>query len=75
MTGGSGAFIGDTGSVLDNGSLVFNHNDAVAFSPLVSGSGSVTQVGAGVLTLLGSNAYTGPTTISQGKLVVDGWVT
>ena len=27
------------------------------------------------LALTGSNTYTGPTTISQGKLVVDGWLT
>ena len=56
--------------MLDNGSLVFNHGDAVTFSPLVSGNGSLTQSGTGILTLLGSNTYSGPTTISAGTLQV-----
>ncbi len=66
--GGSSASIGGTGNVLDNGSLVFNHGDAVTFSPLIGGSGSLTQTGAGILTLLGSNTYGGGTTISAGTL-------
>ena len=36
---------------------------------------ALSKSGTGVLTLSGSNTYTGPTTISQGKLVVDGWLT
>ncbi|MGO9109097.1 MAG: CRISPR-associated endonuclease Cas1, partial [Thermoguttaceae bacterium] len=31
--------------------------------------------GTGGLALTGSNTYSGPTTINQGKLVVDGWLT
>ena len=41
----------------------------------LSGPGSLTKVDSGTLTLAGSNTYTGPTTINQGKLVVDGWLT
>ena len=37
--------------------------------------GSLIKIGSGTLALSGSNTYTGPTTISQGKLVVDGWLT
>ena len=55
--GGSGASLGG-GPVADNGALVFNHADNVAFSPAVSGNGSLTQTGSGVLTLLASNTYT-----------------
>ena len=51
--GGSGAAIGSTSGVLDNGGLVFNHSDIVTFSPLISGSGSLTQTGTGILTLAG----------------------
>ena len=46
-SGGTGASIGTTLGVLDNGSLGFNHTDAVTFSPLISGSGSLTQAGTG----------------------------
>ena len=68
--GGSGASIGNTISVLDNGSLVFNHGDGTTFAPAISGSGSLTQTGTGILTLLGSNSYTGSTTIAGGTLQV-----
>jgi fibronectin-binding autotransporter adhesin len=77
--GGSGATIGSTSNVADTGNLVFNHADAVAFSPVISGVGKLTQTGAGILTLLGSNTFTGGTTISGGTLQVDnggntGWI-
>ena len=68
--GGSGASFGSAGGLPDNGSLVFNHADSVAFSAVISGNGSVTQTGAGTLTLLGNNTYTGGTTINGGTLAV-----
>ena len=68
--GGSGASIGGTSSVFDNGSLVFNHSDATTFPPAISGSGSLTQTGTGILTLLGSNTYSGDTIVSAGTLQV-----
>ena len=39
-------------------------------TPLVSASGSLTKVGSGMLTLTGSNTYTGGTTISTGTLQI-----
>ena len=36
---------------------------------------ALNKSGTGRLTLSGSNTYSSPTTISQGKLVVDGWLT
>ena len=63
--GTSGSFIGD---VTDNGVLAFNRSDAFTFGNLISGSGSVSQVGAGTTTLTGINTYTGGTSIMTGVL-------
>ena len=68
--GSSGASIGSTSSVLDNASLVFNHADSVTFPQIISGSGSLTQMGTGILSLTGNNTYSGGTTISAGTLQV-----
>ena len=54
---------------------VGNNNANSSFSGTLSGSGSLSKIGSGVLALSGSNTYFGPTTINQGRLVVDGWLT
>jgi fibronectin-binding autotransporter adhesin len=69
--GGTGASIGSTSGVTDSGGLIFNHGDAVVFSPIISGSGSLTQTGSGILVLTNGNSYNGLTTISGGTLQVD----
>jgi fibronectin-binding autotransporter adhesin len=58
------------GNIIDNGALAFNRSDSVAFGGVVSGSGSVNQLGPGTLTLTAANAYTGGTTISAGTLQI-----
>ena len=68
--GGSGAAIGGTSSVLDNGNLVFNNANLVGFTPVISGSGNLAQLGPGTLTLSASNGYTGITLISGGTLLL-----
>ena len=60
-----------TGSVVDNGLLAFNRSDTLTFGGEVSGSGSLTQLGPGTLILMGSNSYSGSTTISGGTLQID----
>ncbi len=53
---------------------VGNNNASTTFSGMLKGVGSLNKIGSGVLALSGSNTYTGPTTITLGKLVVDGWL-
>jgi len=60
------------GNIVDNGALVFNRSDAITFGGGVSGSGTLTQQGSGILALTVASTYTGATTVSAGTLQVDG---
>ena len=57
-----------TNSVANSGKLVFNRSDSFAAANTISGSGSLTKLGAGTLTLSGTNSYTGGTLVSAGAL-------
>jgi autotransporter-associated beta strand protein len=48
-----------------------NNNLNTSFSGLIRGSGGVTKVGSGTLTLTGANSYTGVTTVTAGTLRVN----
>lgn len=54
---------GETGSVagdiVDNASLVFDHSQDLAFSKIISGTGTVSQNGDGDLQFLANQAWTG----------------
>ena len=53
------------------GNLTFNRTDAAyTYGGIISGTGSLTQAGAGTTTLTGNNSFTGATTVSAGKLSV-----
>jgi len=67
--GGNSGLLG-TGNVTDNAALVFNRFDVVAVSNSISGSGSLMQAGAGVLTLFAANTYSGTTYVSAGTLAL-----
>jgi len=54
------------------GAINFNQSNSAAISAAISGDGSVNQLGSGATTLSASNSYTGATTVSGGRLVVDG---
>lgn len=56
------------GAITNNASVVFNQTTAGTYSGNMSGSGSLTKIGAFVLTLSGNNSYTGGTTVSAGTL-------
>ena len=49
-----------------------NNGNALTLSGVISGVGSLTEIGAGTLTLSGTNTYTGGTTIAGGTLLIDG---
>ncbi len=63
--GATGSIIGN---VLNDGALVFNRSDDITFAGDISGTGSLTQAGAGTTTLTGSGSYSGGTTISAGAV-------
>lgn len=67
--GTSGSIVGD---VTDNSTLAFNRSDDISYSNIVSGSGGLTQLGPGTLTLQGAQTYTGPTNVLGGVLELDG---
>ncbi|MDM7556289.1 autotransporter-associated beta strand repeat-containing protein, partial [Xanthomonas fragariae] len=76
-TGGTvvsaGSLIGNTtslqGNVVDNATLVFDQATDGVFAGAVSGTGGVIKQGAGALTLVAPNTYSGGTTIASGSLI------
>jgi autotransporter-associated beta strand protein len=69
---GDGGITGTLGAgdVTNNASLVFDRGDALTVASLISGTGGVTQQGAGALTLTRANTYSGGTTLAEGTLRV-----
>ena len=65
--GTTGSIVGD---VVDNGTLVFNRSASFAFGGVISGTGSVSQIGTGTTFLTGSNTYAGGTNLNGGILAV-----
>lgn len=79
LTGGAGTFIrGATSS--DNGStfIIGGNNASTTFSGTITNgnnanrSVAITKQGTGTLTLTGTNGYGGATTVSAGKLLING---
>jgi autotransporter-associated beta strand protein len=65
-TGGTFGSIG--GNITDNGILAFDRSDSFTFAGVISGTGSVQQIGSGTTILTGTNSYSGGTTIAAGTL-------
>jgi autotransporter-associated beta strand protein len=59
--------ISTSSAIKDNGVLTFNRPDATSVGA-VSGSGSLTQLGTGVLTLTADNTLSGAVTVSSGMM-------
>jgi len=73
-SGGTTGSLSTSSTITNNGTLAFNRSNAVAqgtdFATVIGGSGSVSQIGSGTVTLSGANTYTGGTTISAGTLAL-----
>lgn len=67
--GGTTGTLG-TGAVVNNAALDFDRSNAITVGNLISGTGSLTQSGAGTTTLTNANTYSGATVISAGTLQV-----
>ncbi|MET3650680.1 autotransporter-associated beta strand repeat-containing protein [Dyella japonica] len=69
---GNGSTTGNLGSgaVTDNGDLIVNTTGTTTITPVISGSGNLSQVGTGTTVLTANNTYAGSTTISAGTLQI-----
>ncbi|MDC9591279.1 autotransporter outer membrane beta-barrel domain-containing protein [Xenorhabdus sp. XENO-10] len=66
---GDGHTTGSVSSDINNsGSLHFNGSDKTTYRHIISGIGSIHQVGSGTTILTGANTYTGETKIDSGTL-------
>jgi autotransporter-associated beta strand protein len=57
-----------TGDIVDNSALVIDRSNTVTLGGLISGTGSLSQIGTGTVILTGNNTYSGLTSISAGVL-------
>jgi len=64
---GSGNY---SGNIVNSGSFIFGSNSNQTLGGAISGSGALTKNGSGVLTLTGSNNYSGNTTLNTGTVVI-----
>ena len=60
--------LGSTPAVVDNAAVSFDTSAAQSYVGTIGGSGTLTKLGAGTLTLSGTNFFTGATTVSAGTL-------
>src|SRR4029077_5582470 len=68
--GNGGASGSGGGNIVDNGVLAISRSDLITLAGVISGTGSLTQLGPGTLVLAGGNTYTGTTTMSGGILSI-----
>ncbi|MAX26919.1 MAG: hypothetical protein CMJ19_20690 [Phycisphaeraceae bacterium] len=59
-----------SGNITNNNQLTFTGDNDTAASGVISGSGAMVKNDAGILTLTGTNTYTGDTTLNAGTIVV-----
>ena len=65
---GTTGTIGGSATITNNAAIVFNRADSITVTNPISGSGTLTQNGAGDLGLIASNSYAGATAINAGRV-------
>jgi autotransporter-associated beta strand protein len=70
--GTTGSLGGTSSNVINNAALVVNRSNDLTLANAISGTGTLTKQGAGVLTLGNSNTYSGATTLSGGLIAIAG---
>ncbi|MEN9667311.1 MAG: toxins and related Ca2+-binding domain, partial [Planctomycetota bacterium] len=68
--GTSGSIASAVVDLSKGGTLAFNRSDASTYAGSITGAGSLTKLGGGMLTLTGSSNFEGGTTVSAGTLVL-----
>jgi autotransporter-associated beta strand protein len=66
--GGTTGSIANTSGITNNAALIYNRSDDVSVGNQITGSGSLTKLGDGKLTLTAVPRYSGNTTVSAGTL-------
>jgi len=72
----TGSLIGTTsslqGAITNNALVTFDQSTNGTYAGIISGSGALTKLGGGAVTLSGNNTYSGGTTVSAGTLLING---
>ena len=68
--GGASGNLPGASAIANNGTLAFNRSDQFTFGNLVTGTGGLSQIGAG--TTIDLPRYAGPTSVTGGALYVNG---
>ena len=58
------------GDIVDNGALIYDQDVGGIVNQAISGTGSLTKFGTGIVTLAGANSYTGGTAVMDGTLAL-----
>jgi hypothetical protein len=60
----------ETGSLVLNGALTFNHTGTTTLAPPLSGTGEVIKNGLGASTIVNASGFTGKMTVNTGELIL-----
>ncbi len=68
--GGTAGSIVGTSAITNNASLVVNRSNAITLANAISGTGSLTNIGGGTLTLSSANTFSGLTRATAGSIAL-----